>query len=149
MHNVIHDSAIIPKRSQKHPFPPPPLSLSFFLHRPSIIILRRFLPNPIKNLRESPQRPLLQQVRRQHPLPLHLDLVILHPSLQLFTLLIRMHIYPLGRQSRYQRPWERLLGEGRVRVDAEACPGVLVLEIVEGLEGEGVQVGGVSGWGVV
>lgn len=34
-------------------------------------------------------------------------------------------------------------------VDAEGCPGVLVLEVVEGLEGEGVQVGGVSGWGVV
>ena len=138
MHDIIHNSAIIPQRSQQHSLPTPP-SLPFPLLHPSIP--RPLLPNPIKHLREPPQRPLLGQMRRQNPLPLHLHLspiLVRHTRFQLLDLLVRMHVDPLRGQAGYQRSGQWGVGEGGVGMDGEGGPGVLVLEVVEDLEGEGL-----------
>lgn len=115
----------------------------------------------IKDLCQPAQRPLLVQPGGQYPLALSVCLDVERVALACFfpavglleqlDLLVWVDIEALRRQTRQQRPRQRLVGDGGVRMQVQVCPVVLVLEVVQYLAGERLlirKVGGAlnSGW---
>lgn len=102
----------------------------------------------VKNTSQPPQRPLLVEPGGQDPftLGLCLDGEAAGCSsgavgvLQQLHLLVWVDIEALGGEARDQRAGQGREGEGRVGVDAQLGPAVLVLEVVLDLAGERVQV---------
>jgi hypothetical protein len=164
VNNVVDDSAVCIDSGKHYSLGRPPRVCRAVLCRSGCLGRRRNHVDCVKDARQPAQCPLLVEARGQHPLALRLcfdveasvvggglcclrSLALAVCSLEQLDLLVGVYVEAVWRQARDKRAWQRRIGEGRVGVDAEGGPVVLVLEVVLDLKGERLQTRQVRGTG--